>query len=175
MRSPLPNKVLQGRYTPPGLEPVPEECQGRAVGAFAFLIRSEKFSVIASDGVTGITPLSVAYGWEHVSIAHPRRCPTWEEMCHLKDLFWTEEEVVMQLHPKKVDWRNFHPFCLHLWRPIPGVDLPAPRHHLQVEGLIPVPDPITVAPAGVEAMRPRSSKALTLAALSVLTSLDPHP
>src|SRR5690349_6482303 len=29
-------------------------------------------------------------GWEHVSISIPSedRCPTWEEMCFVKDLFW---------------------------------------------------------------------------------------
>lgn len=173
MRSPLPVKVLTARFTPPGRPPVPEEYRDRAVGAFALLIRSEKFSVVASDGVTEITPLSIGYGWEHVSIAHPRRCPTWEEMCHLKDLFWTEEETVMQLHPKKADYRNFHPFCLHLWRPIPGADLPAPRHNLLVEGLIPVPEPLMVAPedAGTLSLGPKGVRLALLA----LAQMGPHP
>ena len=26
-------------------------------------------------------------GWEHVSVSLARRCPTWEEMCMIKDLF----------------------------------------------------------------------------------------
>jgi hypothetical protein len=25
---------------------------------------------------------------------------------------------VMQLHPARVDYINFHPHCLHLWRPV---------------------------------------------------------
>ena len=27
-------------------------------------------------------------GWEHVSVSLARRCPTWEEMCMVKDIFW---------------------------------------------------------------------------------------
>lgn len=62
-------------------------------------------------------------GWEHVSVTvsattrEPTRCPTWEEMCYVKDLFWNDDEAVMQLHPANKDYVNQHPFCLHLWRP----------------------------------------------------------
>lgn len=38
-------------------------------------------------------------------------------MCFIKDLFWGEEEVVMQLHPAKSQYVNQHDYCLHLWRP----------------------------------------------------------
>ena len=41
-------------------------------------------------------------GYEHVSIElRARRLPTWEEMCYVKDVFWTEDEEVVQIHPKK--------------------------------------------------------------------------
>jgi len=63
--------------------------------------------VLASDGL----------GWDHVSISLPNRCPTWDEMCRIKALFWDEEDAVMQLHPPRSDWVNNHRFCLHLWRP----------------------------------------------------------
>ncbi len=65
-------------------------------------------AVIASDGD----------GWEHVSVSTPTRCPTWDEMCRVKALFWDDEDCVLQYHPPKSDYVNFHPFCLHLWRPI---------------------------------------------------------
>jgi hypothetical protein len=55
--------------------------------------------------------------WDHVSVSLPTRCPTWEEMCFIKDLFFEPHEVVMQLHPAKSEYVNHHPFCLHLWRP----------------------------------------------------------
>lgn len=76
--------------------------------------------------------ISSEEGWEHVSISvkrktdhHPNRCPTWEEMCFVKGMFWSDDEVVMQLHPAKDNYVNFHPFVLHLWKPI-EVPIPTP-------------------------------------------------
>ena len=59
-------------------------------------------------------------GWEHVSIAPYKssHIPSWEEMCRVKDMFFTEEEVVVQYHPAKKDYVNNVPNCLHLWKPI---------------------------------------------------------
>jgi len=61
---------------------------------------------------------SDAMGWDHVSVSIPteNRCPTWEEMCFVKSLFWDEEDVVVQFHPAKKDYVNNHEFCLHLWK-----------------------------------------------------------
>lgn len=64
-------------------------------------------------------------GWEHVSVSYPNRCPTWAEMCHVKDLFWDPEDAVMQLHPPESEYVNNHPYCLHLWRPV-GQAIPTP-------------------------------------------------
>lgn len=78
--------------------------------------------VIASDGDDGLND----HGWEHVSVSYPDRCPTWEEMCVVKALFWDEEDAVMQLHPPRSDWVNNHSFCLHLWRPTGATTVPLP-------------------------------------------------
>ena len=64
--------------------------------------------IIASDGM----------GWEHVSVSTSRRTPIWEEMCGVKDIFWDEEDCVVQFHPPKSEYVNCHKFVLHLWRPI---------------------------------------------------------
>ena len=61
--------------------------------------------------------------WEHVSVSGNRFCPNWAEMCWVKDVFWEDEECVVQYHPPKSDHINVHPFVLHLWRPIPGLVL----------------------------------------------------
>lgn len=57
-------------------------------------------------------------GWEHVSVSLARRCPTWEEMCMIKDIFWGEEECVVEYHPPRSQYVNRHPYCLHLWKKI---------------------------------------------------------
>jgi len=63
-------------------------------------------NIVASDGL----------GWEHVSVSHPARIPTWAEMCKIKSLFWDEEDLVVQFHPPKSQYVNCHPRTLHLWR-----------------------------------------------------------
>lgn len=76
----------------------------------AFIIPSpsatEPLFVICSDGL----------GWEHVSISHVKRCPTWGEMDYIKRLFWEDEETVIQIHAPRSRWVNNDPHCLHLWR-----------------------------------------------------------
>ena len=64
--------------------------------------------IVASDGG----------GWEHVSVTTtvPGMTPTWEMMCSVKDLFWSEDDCVLQFHPPKKEYVNNHPHCLHLWR-----------------------------------------------------------
>ena len=47
-------------------------------------------------------------------------------MCKIKELFFEDEEVVMQLHPKKSEYVNNHEHCLHLWRPIDS-EIPIPN------------------------------------------------
>lgn len=56
--------------------------------------------------------------WNHVSISRNNRCPTWEEMCSIKDIFFDKDEAVMQLHPAEKDYVNNHRFCLHIWQPV---------------------------------------------------------
>lgn len=78
---------------------------------------SKYFLCIASNGM----------GWDHVSVSIPgeSRCPTWEEMCYIKDQFFNKNEVVIQYHPAEKDYVNDHEFCLHLWRPL-AQPLPVP-------------------------------------------------
>ncbi len=56
-------------------------------------------------------------GWDHVSVSFSKRCPTWDEMCMVKDIFWSDEECVVQYHPPRSTYVNNHPYCLHLWKP----------------------------------------------------------
>jgi len=81
-------------------------CEDGNNGAFLIRFRTQDLRVIASDGL----------GWDHVSVSLEKRNPNWEELCFIKDLFWEEEETVIQFHPKKSEYVNNHPYCLHLWK-----------------------------------------------------------
>ena len=84
-------------------------------GAFKINFQGTFYNVIASNGM----------GWEHVSVSHNQRIPSWEVMCKIKDMFFEDDEVVIQYHPKKSEYINNHPNCLHLWKPIIG-SIPTP-------------------------------------------------
>lgn len=85
-------------------------------GAFVVRLKhNQEVFVIASDGL----------GWEHVSVSRRDRCPTWDEMCQIKGLFWGEDDCVVQFHPARSDYVNNHPNCLHLWRK-PSAGFPIP-------------------------------------------------
>lgn len=93
-----------------------------------------------NDSLKGATVIwSYAGGWEHVSICPDNRVPTWDEMCKLKDMFWNEDEAVVQFHPPKSEYVNNVKNCLHLWKPIE-----------KYSGKLPLPPSLFVGLKGVE-------------------------
>lgn len=82
---------------------------------------------ITMPGWRGTVIWSDGGGWEHVSVSpyQKRITPSWEDMCKVKDIFFTEEECVVQYHPPKSDYVNNMTNCLHLWKPT-SQELPAP-------------------------------------------------
>lgn len=57
-------------------------------------------------------------GWEHVSVSPYKKSviPTWNDMCMIKDIFWNDDESVIQVHPPKDQYVNNKENCLHLWK-----------------------------------------------------------
>ena len=102
---------------------------GQPFGKFVIPCGSSYLCVIACDGnernwLDCGFPLPA---FDHVSVTvhGEARCPTWEEMCFIKDLFFEEEELAVQFHPPKSKYVNLHKYCLHLWKLV-GFDLPLP-------------------------------------------------
>ena len=75
---------------------------------------------------------STGYGWDHVSVSIKHRCPSWLEMEQIRRLFFEPEEAVMQYHAPLSEYvdgsdpRSGCKFCLHLWRPTRGPEIPTP-------------------------------------------------
>lgn len=91
---------------------------------------------IGSDGGKGIIVIpsfvgtvifSNGGGWEHVSVApiKQRIIPSWDDMCMIKDIFFRDDEWVVQFHPPKEEYVNNVKNCLHLWKPL-DKDMPTP-------------------------------------------------
>lgn len=96
-------------------------------GMFEFAIPGEarKIRCIASDGM----------GWQHVSVSfgpNSKATPSWDLMCKIKDLFFEDDDTVVQFHPSKKEYVNYHVGCLHLWR--------------SLDKAMPEPDSIMVGP-----------------------------
>ncbi len=101
---------------------------GERFGLFVFTQGTSQLRCMVDDGRNPyLTPEEA--GWEHVSISvathKGTRCPTWGEMCFVKDQFWDEEECVVQYHPPRADYVNYHPHTLHLFKPLKS-ELPRP-------------------------------------------------
>lgn len=102
-------------------------------GMFRLPIDGKLVRCVVSDGM----------GWQHVSVSieYENKPPTWGMMCKIKDLFWDDEDVVIQFHPKKSEYVNHHSGCLHLWRCVDGLEFP-------------LPDPRMVGPIGKDKFHP---------------------
>ena len=93
------------------------------------------FLIPLSKSVDAVCIASDGEGWEHVSVTirdekkKIKRTPTWAEMCKIKDIFWSEDETVIQYHPPKSEYVNNHKHCLHLWKPM-GYEIPLPPTEL---------------------------------------------
>ena len=92
-------------------------CGDHGNGCFKVFVGGKSFFVVASNGG----------GWDHVSASpcNAKRCPTLDEMCTIKNMFFGADECVVQYHPPKAEYVNNHPYCLHLWRP-QYTELPRP-------------------------------------------------
>ncbi len=94
MKASFPAQVEGGRIKQgPGATAL-----GDRFGAFALIRGLATLRAIASTGM----------GWDHVSVSLEDRCPTWDEMCWIKKLFFEPDECCMQLHPPESDYVNFH-------------------------------------------------------------------
>ena len=64
--------------------------------------------------------LSWGGGWEHLSVTPYKndKTPSWDFMCKMKEMFFRDDEACVEYHPKKEDYVNDLPHCLHIWRPL---------------------------------------------------------
>lgn len=91
--------------------------EGDHFGAFYFILSDQtNVHVIVDDGEQT--------GWEHVSATMWKNrkgksrpiIPTYDQMQFIKQIFWEDDEAVIQIHPPKDQYVNNHQTCYHLWR-----------------------------------------------------------
>lgn len=59
-------------------------------------------------------PIEDGWGW-HMSIAHPKRYPTWDEIAKARYDLLPDDRVFVMVLPAVRDYVNVHENCFHLW------------------------------------------------------------
>lgn len=83
----------------------------------------EMHSVSGSDQC--FVKFTRALGWEHLSVSHKNKIPSWQTMEEMKRIFWKDDEDAFQYHPIMDHYINNAPYCLHIWRPL-ETNIPMP-------------------------------------------------
>lgn len=87
--------------------------------------KGDRLRVVVGDGVEWEEAGLPLPAWEHVSVSLKTRTPTWAEMEWVRELFFADDELVLQFSVPRAQHINIHEHVLHLWRPI-GVEIPLP-------------------------------------------------
>jgi hypothetical protein len=99
--------------------PVTWVVEADAVDGRRYFNRSTAHSLIVSGG----TELD-RRRWIHLSLAHPRRTPTWNELVGAKEFILGRDTYAYQVIPPRARYVDMHPHCLHLFHCIDCDPLP---------------------------------------------------
>jgi hypothetical protein len=78
-----------------------------------FLAADRGFRAYAARGL--LVKTSTDGGRRHLSISHPRRYPTWDEIRDARYDLMPDVPCMAMILPPKGDYVNYHPNCFHLW------------------------------------------------------------
>lgn len=105
------NEILQDRR----VLKVYKNVETDVVSKLKLEVRSNK----ASDKC--LVSLTSIKGWEHLSVSHKNKIPSWNTMQEMKEMFFYDNEECFQIHPKADDYVNNNEYTLHIWRPVDGM------------------------------------------------------
>lgn len=81
-------------------------------------LKLEVRSYKASDKC--LIQLTCVNGWEHLSVSHKNKIPSWLTMEEMKEMFFRDDEEAFQFHPKMDNYINNNEYTLHIWRRTDG-------------------------------------------------------
>lgn len=73
-------------------------------GATAYTEPGGLTALVAKDG-----------GRWHISVSHPKRYPTWDELAATRERFVPDHITMAMLLPPRDEYVNAHPTTMHLW------------------------------------------------------------
>jgi hypothetical protein len=74
--------------------------------------------------ISSVSQESDGKRWLHVSFAHQKRMPNYEEITSVKARFIGKDKYAMMVFPPEDKYVNLHQYCLHLWHCLDGHPLP---------------------------------------------------
>ena len=116
------------RWTPPAVVPASWRQRDRGIDGAAW-VTTWNLSIIAT-----VSTERDGREWIHVSVAHPRRLPTWDELREIRDHVIGDREAYQVLPPRD-RYVNVHPNCLHLFACLDGPQLPDFRVNVEANQL----------------------------------------
>lgn len=108
-------KITQSDFLPPGFTEILRR-GAPEVNGIAWFTTDTGLKVVRSVDTTEHGTLL------HLSISHPERYPTWEELKACKAYFFGDAKDAVMVFPREALWVNIHANCFHLWElpKIPG-------------------------------------------------------
>ena len=106
-------RVLPPAWTRKGLVP-------HSLGRQTLYVRSCGLRVILS-----VDTNDQGSEWLHISFSRSYRLPSWSDLREVKDLFFGDDRMAVQILPRASQYVNFHPHTLHLWSRLDGPTLAA--------------------------------------------------
>lgn len=97
-------------YIPVGI-PNPETIGGENVRAY----KNGPIRIIISEDTGPV--FGVMRKCLHLSISHPNRYPTWDEILDARNTLMPSDRDGYMIMPKKGLYVNVHPNCFHVWMP----------------------------------------------------------
>ena len=75
-------------------------------------LKLEVRSYKASDKC--LIQLTCINGWEHLSVSHKNKIPSWLTMEEMKEMFFRDDEEAYQFHTKMDNYINNNEYSLHI-------------------------------------------------------------
>lgn len=100
------------------MRPVPNGW--REVENYVFNARAFEGINAKTNGIHVIADRTFIDGkeWGHVSFSRRNRMPSYDDLKTVLETFCDLDHVTLQIFPKRAEYVNCHPYCLHLWQPI---------------------------------------------------------
>lgn len=108
-RTPKPPRFPKIQETPltPGLARL--RAAGKVEANAKAFMMGDVSIIIGADARTGL----------HISIAHPNRYPTWDEVVHIRYTLLPDNVYMAMMLPPQAEYVNVHENCFHLYQVFP--------------------------------------------------------